>query len=188
MWTAPVHRLAPILLLVAVALTSSPARAADPPVRVAAGPGMGVGLRASSADLRPLGPELGLPGLELGFHGPAEHSVELSIPVLKMIAAPLLVERAWIGLDGYRCWRREVSPRVWAVAGPGVGWMASFGAGNGTGGVRLGGRLGIELRSPEERFALSLLVQPGALLELGDLGAAVSGGAMLWVRWTWTRR
>jgi len=159
-----------------------------PAIRAAAGLGLGAGVRASSADLLPIGPELGLPAFELALIGPRDRSVELSVPVLRMVASPLLVERIWIGFDVYRCFRQPLAEGVSAVAGPGAGWMMSTAAGNGTGGVRLAGRVGLELEAPEGDFATAFLVQPYGLFEFGDIGAAVSGGAMLWVRWTWSRK
>ncbi len=165
-------------------LLTAPA-AAQP--RVIAGTSLGGGLRASSHDVLTVSPQLMLPTFELGFFTHAPTSVELSVPVLRMVASAVLVERMWIGFDGYYAFREHIVGQMWAVAGPGVGWMASAGRGNGTFGVRGCGRIGMEFRNPRGGFALGLLLQPDVLVEFGDIGVAVSGGAVATVRFAWLR-
>ena len=149
---------------------------------------MGAGVRVSSQDLAAVSPELGLPALEIGPLLAHDVSLDFTIPILRMIASAVLVERVWVGFDLYPTFRAPMGERIRFLAAPGMGWMVSAGAGNGTVGIRGGGRLGVELLSPSGGFALGLLLQPNALVEFGDVGVAVSGGLMTWVRWTWQRR
>jgi len=173
-----------VAVAVVLLVTAAQGKAADHLV----GLGLGGGVRVSSHDLRTVSPELGLPALEIGPLLANDVSIDVSIPVGRMIASAVLVQRLWIGFDAYPTFRAPMGERTRFVAAPGVGWMASAGGGNGTVGVRAGGRLGVELLSPQGGFALGLLLQPGALVEFGDVGVAVSGGLMTWVRWTWLRR
>jgi hypothetical protein len=173
-----------LILLMLLLCTAAPAGAAS---RVIVGTSLGGGLRASSHDVRTISPQLALPALEFGLFTHEPTSVELSIPVLRMIASAALLERMWIGFDAYPLFREHLVGNVWAVAGPGIGWMASAGRGNGTFGLRGCGRIGMEFRNASDGFALALLLQPDVLVEFGDIGVAVSGGAVATVRVAWLR-
>lgn len=173
-----------VLIIAAVLATSAHAR----PTEHFVGLGLGVGVRVASQDLAVVSPELGVPALEMGPFLGDDRSLEFSIPIVRMILSAALVERLWLGFDLYPTFRVSLEGPLRFVAGPGIGWMVSAGGGNGTAGLRGGGRIGVELRSPGGGFALALLLQPSALVEFGDVGVAVSGGVMTWVRWTWIRR
>ncbi len=177
------------LLLVGTLLVWGPSPRAQ--ARHLVGFGAGVGVRVSSHDLAAVTPELVLPDLEIGVFGPRERSLEVVIPVLRSVASAFLVERLWIGVDAYVTFRRRLREfdgggSAWGVAGPGAGFMVSSGAGSVTAGPRLAGRVGVEIRNPAGG-AVAFLVQPNVLLEMGDIGAAVSGGAQAVVRVAWIR-
>jgi hypothetical protein len=178
-----------VLSLIATLLTS--AGSAQATGRHLVGFGFGGGVRASSHDLAVIAPELMLPDFELGFFGPHERSVDLVIPILRMVASAVLVERLWIGADVYPTFRRRLREfdgggSAWGLAGPGLGFMISSGRGNATAGPRLAGRLGVELRNSKQG-TVCFLVQPYVLAEFGDIGAALSGGAQAVMRVAWIR-
>jgi len=167
----------------ALAVLTTVGAAAAP--RHMAGLGMGIGIRGSSHDVLAVAPEVGLPAFELVVFTEDEDSLDLCVPVGRIVTSAVLVERLWVGFDTYPTFRRSLGWNVLFLAAPGIGWMASAGGGNGTFGLRPTGRFGVEVRSPRGGFATAFLVQPGALFEFGDAVTAVSGGVMLWVRWTW---